>query len=756
MNNNTSRVNSISKLINKNKSNQASSLASSSNPSLVDNIISKVKNSEKQNLIIYIVVAIPILIFLIYIVYNYNFSARSSTVITGMKYKSTIKPKQLTECYAINATKQYKLCDYYICSSFMTPCVGNQHYDYVSIDMIQEVLHSGARYIQIPICESDVTINAIPVVGTAVYGQRLITSLNTLDIKLVLNTIKVNAFIVNNVTVNYPLIIHFILNTNNKTTLNILAKNILEIMSDVIVDSSKYKISDTTKPTPIYYEKLCNLLNKIIIFATPEYFGSDLESYVVPTTKLFEIYHFSELGPINVPDDIIYTNLYNNKLSGTQQRISDNYFKNTYPSLDIILDNIDTIGETVLSNTSIMNNITSFNKIGMTLVKPNYPEDVISKNYDTSESIYYGCQLSPMNFQVNDVNMQNYLVIFKESSFRLKPNSLRFSELEKPITDYNQIYQSITTVNENIINDFYSRHNNLLIAFESYTLLNTYLTQVESSLKFSVGSKITTDIYGKVTNNIGIDQLFIPRKSKIGKLTNISMYLESASNTGFFITNKSTNFYLENLASNKKDLLKQAMYIEKPKIRDNTIVNQMISMRTANDDTPLYLAFENKLVKAYANIANTQAYRNMTFIVHKIPFKYVIKIFTIYDGSVKTMSGNIIGVLENNIEDGTSYYVIQHNNRNGNNFDILTDQFTLQNKNKATYVEFDSSTKLLYDRLLRPSQNSIFKLSLQNGYYKIINVFNDNLILKDNNKLLFGTAVTNENLFKINISYELT
>ena len=57
-----------------------------------------------------------------------------------------------------------------------------------------------------------------------------------------------------------------------------------------------------------------------------------------------------------------------------------------------------------------------------------------------TEAIYLGCQFITMNFQINDINMKNYIEVFKESSFRLKPSSMRFTEEEEPQRDY---YQSI-------------------------------------------------------------------------------------------------------------------------------------------------------------------------------------------------------------------------------------------------------------------------------------------------------------------------
>ena len=168
------------------------------------------------------------------------------------------------------------------------------------------------------------------------------------------------------------------------------------------------------------------------------------------------------------------------------------------------------------------------------------------------------------------------------------------------------------------------------------------------------------------------------------------------------------------------------------------------------------IIFENKLVKAYSNIIQVEAQTNMTFIIHKMPFKYVVKFLTIYDGSFKTMGGNIIGVVENNTRIGTLYYAIPANSTS--NFDIFKDQFVLQNKQTKKYVSFDPNTFFLYDKEISPTTNSIFNIENANGYYKILNINNQNLILQNRKIIKFANEkniTTNANLFKINITYEL-
>ena len=737
-------------------SNNVSKIPIYTPPSLVDKIITKVKEDSYKNLKIYLAVAIPILILLIYLVYKYRLVPRTSNIINSLDYTSTVTSNiaPLQQCYQINVREQYKLCDYYISSSFMTPCIGNQHYDYVSNDMIASVIQSGARYIQIPICQADVSYQAIPVVGTAEYGQQVITSLNTLELSSVFKIIKGNAFKVNNKPINYPLIIHLVLNTINPYTLGIIADTINDVFSDVLVDVTKYRTF------PIFLEKLCNLLGKIIIFATPEYQNSsNLAQYIISTSKLFEIYHFGELGALSMTPDIIYTNSYNKKLSSKEQTISDKAFKENYPNIETIVANSDTIGATILADKELLNNLSCFNKVGMTVVKPNYPADVISLNYDTTESMFLGCQFITMNFQINDVNLKSYLNIFKESSFRLKLESMRFTEKEKPTVDLLSVLNPIIERADNINNNFYNKYKNLLLSLESYTIPNTFITQIEKNLRIKSGSRQTKDTNGNSINTNGIEQCFIPRKSKINSTEDISINFESAAVTGYFITLNGNSFILQALATNNKDLINQTFYIENGKIQDNEIDKILYSFKTATDP-PLYIAFENKLVKAYADSPQIVAYNNMTCAVNTVNFKMIINILTLYNDSLKTMPGNLIGVLENNIKDGTSYYIapVSNTNRINSNFDIFKDKFTLQNKDTKSYVSYDSNSKFLYDKDMTITSKNKFSISPQSGYYTILNDIGDNLILFDRNLIKFANSSetsTNENLFSLKITYEL-
>ena len=762
---NTSRIsNSIKttiepKTTSNSLSNSLSTKSMMMNNEYVNQIALKIKNNMSSPLMKYMMFAIPVIILMGYFIYKYRFNYRALQSISQMNYKSKITLANLKTCSDVDKSLQYKLCDYYMLSSYMTPCVGNQHYDYVSQEMITEVLQSGARYIQIPICESDLTPNAVPVIGTAEYGQRLITSLNTLDIRPVFNAIRANAFNISNTKINYPLFIHLILNTNNPYTLGILADTIREILADKLINTDNY-----TAKFPIFLDKLCNLLNKIIIIATPEYKGTKLESYVVPTNILFESYYYGDLDSMNNPQSSAYTNTYNNKLSTKEQIASNKRFKTKYPSLDYVINNSSSIGKTILEDKEILNNLTNFNKVGMTIIKPHQPADVLSANYDPTSAIYNGCQWITMNFQVNDDHMKNYLKIFQShsSSFVLKPASMRFSLEEESIPDLAQVYKAVSPTNSRII-DLYPTLNNRLIALESYSMPGMYLTQVESLLRFNVGSNIIQDKFGNKTYKIGLNQAFLVLKSTVSTGTrDIPMFLLSTNYKNLLISQNGSTFNLDEQKKTKPELYLQSFVFEKSISASEDSNENQYMLRTISIENPMYLANQNKVPKTYAYSSVVESQANMAYKIHLIPFQMQIYVTTLYDGSMKTMSGGIVGILEDNLRDGTHYIIESNtstNNSSNNNFNYLKDQFYIKNPITNTYLIYDLTSRYIYDKsTAKPGSNGIFKLEQTNGFYSLFNSVNQVLVLFKNNLLKFvdvSSIASNENLFKVDISYIL-
>jgi hypothetical protein len=745
---NTNSVSKLSTMVDNTKSNILKS-ETSINLFKFDQLKTLITNNMSYGLRVYFVIIVPVIILLIYIIYKYNFKNRIGEIINDIKSKTKSEnKKQLQQCYQLDITMQFKLCDYFISSSYMSPCIGNQHFDYVSTDMITHVIQSGARYIQLPICESDVTLNALPVIGTCQYGQRIISSLNTIEIRETFNIIRNNAFILNNTDINYPMFIHLILNTNNKFTLNTITNHIKAVFGDVLLPVKNYKTF------PIFLEKLCNLLGKVVIFATMEYKGSTLEELVIPLDKLFQIYHYSELDKINLSAGDIFTNIYNSKLSSKEQTESNKAFKMKYSSIEDIVKNVDTVGKNIMNDKEILNNLASFNKVGMTLVKAQNPEDVISSNYNFNNALYYGCQFITMNFQINDNNMNNYLEVFKDSSFRLKPSSMRFTEKEEPIPNLLALYDTIIPKEDNVLNNTLIKYENLLIAFEPYTLPNTFLTMLDTNLRFLTGNKISSKLTSTTNNKIGIEQCFIITKSNVSTGThNTPLFIQSASDKKRYITYNNASFIMSNKGKDKQALFQQSFFFEKSRVTDSEQGEQLISIKLVDPQNVLYMAFENKIVKAYAESPQIQAMNNMSFYIRTIPFQMHIKIVTLFGGSMKSMSGNIIGVLENNTTDGTTY-IIEPGVISNRNFNYLTDEFYLQNADTGKYLGIDILTGFLNDH----GENTRIRLHIETskGYFQIVNSIGNYLILMNKNLLKFekkNLIISNENLFLIDLKY---
>ncbi len=723
--------------------------------------------SDNPNLKIYTIIVTPIIIFLIYLLYKYSFNTRNNNVVKSISYSSQLQLKSLPSCIDIDPKYRYKLCDYYISSSYMTPCIGNQHYDYVSIDMIEKVLQSGARYIQIPICSESPDYKANPVVGTAIYGTQVITSLNTLNITDVLKAIKNYAFYTDptkytNDTsdINYPLIIHFILNTNNIYTLNLLSSAIKSILLDILVPNTKYQTF------PIFLEQICNLLNKIIIIATPEYKNSNLKDIIIPTDNLFQMLYYNDISHFNIAATTPNTtslnqrqHAYNNLLSENAQRNNNKIFNSKYPSLQYIVDNANTIGSTILQDNDILNNLSSFNKVGVTIVTPLNPSDVLSSNFDPSNSFMNGCQFVSMNFQINDDNMSSYINIFKDSSFRLKPDSLRFSETEIPIQNLRYVYTAAEKVDYQIHSTFISRYMNKFISIESYTLPNSYITASENLLAFRAPLQITipqstsTLLTSSATISLDITQCFRVNKSSLSG-NDVCVNLESAQYPGQYITINNDSVILQPLSSTSSTLRLQSFYPCLPKTNDNDIDKTSISFRNIDTKNPVYLCFRSKSLVALADNNSQESKNNMTFMITEIPFNYLIHIFTVNGGSIMSTSG-VVGILANNNQSSTTYIVKPIQNTNFE--DIRNNiQVNIQNHNTKTYWNYRNN--VLMDDLQTPNANSIFILQPTQNFYTISNSDGQILTIVNNITLQFTTPNDNTNqfntLFKIELSYE--
>jgi hypothetical protein len=282
---------------------------------------------------------------------------------------------------------------------------------------------------------------------------------------------------------------------------------------------------------------------------------------------------------------------------------------------------------------------------------------------------------------------------------------------------------------------------------------------LDTNLRFLVGSNISSSASGTTTNKIGIEQCFIITKSNVSTGTqNTPLFIQSAKDKARYITYNNAGFIMSSKGKDKQGLFQQSFFFEKSRINDSEQGEKIVSVKLVDPKNALYIAFENKMVKAYAESPQVQAMNNMSFAIRTIPFQMHIRIITLFGGSMKSMSGGVIGVLENNTTDGTTY-IIEPGVITNRNFNYLTDNFYLVNAETGKYLGMDMLTGFLNDSQ-KVENESYTRLRLHietsKGYFQIVNSDGKYLVLMNKNLLKFEKKeliVSNENLFQIDLKY---
>jgi hypothetical protein len=264
----------------------------------------------------------------------------------------------------------FKLCDFYIASSYKSFLPGSQYYDISSIDCILNKLECGSRYIELDIYQDSFCWESAPKVYVGKL-QGLWNYTNKLDFEECIKKIREVAFgssyIKNG---NDPLFI--CLNIYTEQNYKLLSK-IATIINDnfgnkLLSSSYSYKTTNLAQ-TPIK-----ELIGKVVIISNDKWEGCDME----------EIVNFSWEMP---------------------------FLRNL--SSEQILNNFD------------KTELREYNRRNITRVFP-YIKGKESTNYNPAECWLTGSQFVCMNYQTMDEFMTFYLDKFSKYSLVLKPAQLRF------------------------------------------------------------------------------------------------------------------------------------------------------------------------------------------------------------------------------------------------------------------------------------------------------------------------------------------
>lgn len=289
--------------------------------------------------------------------------------------------------------KDYKLADFYVCSSFNSALPGYQMIDYVSPDMVKKVLQCGCRYLEFQIFGETFSSDANPVVSSGFRKGEWKLSLNTVNFEDILKVIADHAFTIFDGTDGAPNNLDpLIISLDLKTNYNYLVNNKIQQLF------SKYLSTYLLSPTYNYQnknvatEKLKDLMGKVIIFSSDGYQGSNLEeiiNYSWNFSKLKKLHHTDVDSQLNTQT----------VSTGTDVEAQKNIIE--------------------------YNELKTFNKKGLTIVSPHNEGDLLTSNFDPTNAWTVGCQFVCMNFQKIDKNMDIYINKFKKRAFVLKPKSLR-------------------------------------------------------------------------------------------------------------------------------------------------------------------------------------------------------------------------------------------------------------------------------------------------------------------------------------------
>lgn len=717
----------------------------------VQNQVKKATGMFDDSTKLYMSILIPILIMGIFLLFRNLFSKKNMRKMEELEYEKKLELENIPSCDMGDDRLNHKLVDYYIASSYMTPCIGDQHYDYVSKDMVLTAIKSGARLIQIPICQQEVYYESPPVIGTAEKGKQMITSMNYLSVLDTFNGIASVAFKHKEQKLNYPLFIQLELRTVNQYTLDMVADHLVTVFGDHLLKPDKYY------KFPLGLEKLCNLLNKVIIICNDKYQDSKLRNIVVPTEYLFQTLHRDDLAQFNVKQDKFYKNEYHLRLSEVQQEKSAALIKEMYPDLDtIIKENEENQGKTsskILDNKNIMNNLQQYNKIGLTMVVPHKPEDVKSENYDFMEALQFGCQFICMNYHNNDEHMTEYIKMFKATSFRLKPSGMRYHELQLSQPDiemtFDKTVKSITV--KNMDNTFKHKFNNMMVSVESYTAPGEYLVTVGEggSIKFT---KLDT---------IQVENCFIIRENSLGG-DSYSFNFESVKPSRRAITESNVSgqdvFRLDDIAdmsrggSSTEAILKQVFY---PLMSKNDEAGFNTFKLAKDDDRDHYMGYFNGHLRGYKTANDSEVKNNISFKIRPVNHKVILGLTTLLGDNLFGFANGIVGVKG---ESRSRYEVIKVKHNDDVTFD--DQEIHLQNvKSKKFLILLDSG--LLGEKTVsieELEQDSIFIIRHKAGFYqlmdnegyKVLNFKGSGLLFKDH-----GKSKDSETLLKVKIEYKV-
>lgn len=372
--------------------------------------------------------------------YENQMNPRNSIVYCANYYDSNYLTKNtcetITDLPKCNPSIDIKvgaavLSDFFILSSSNTCYVNNDIYGYVSDKMIDVVLKAGARFLDFGVYPLDLKKNSVPIVGRNFKSNNEPIHFNYVLLEDCFKRIVDNYFNGGNTNeIKEPLFVHLNISENvNSGTMNNIAKLIKYYFMDyntksLLLDGSFNNYSKIN----LGMIPLCLLHGKVIICVScNKQLTTTLDELVTLKfgTGFSRRYYWSQVKTYYSIPDLVKWN---------QKKLTCVFPSRNPYSIIPNNDDLDPRPE-------------------------EYFTASISVNNDAVFPLSCGAQFVCMNFHNLDSDMLSYLGLFKNSSFVLRPASLRRKEdqtalfteedgtLSKIICDPNSLIDDVNTLN---------------------------------------------------------------------------------------------------------------------------------------------------------------------------------------------------------------------------------------------------------------------------------------------------------------------
>ena len=705
--------------------------------------ISIIKMKEKRALILICCISIIVLTF---VFFSLTFEKQNEEMV--QKYKGALKTNPhikrelspLPTCKEIkNEIYNYTIADHYISSSFNSALIGNQKKDYLSLEFFEEVLKTGARYIELQINPSTTEEFPEPIVGTGELNNNWGNSINNLKLSDVFKAIRIHSF---NTTTNYPLIIYIDFNSRN----SFLIKRVGELIESYL---PKYALkTHNYHKNPFTVESMCKFNNKIIFLSSlPDNFviESTFKNYNMPTLGFVKRIHASDIQQYisKTYNDVENqeneenedtSRIVSNSLSSKQLDAEDTKFYNTFKTIEDILESVkpgfsfyDKLIELKFKNPLLY-----FNKVGITIIIPHNKEDIFTLNYEPNLYWDNGCQICAMNFQESiDKNIMSslesptkvlsqntpiiirYLSKFVKNSFILKEEYYRFIPKETPINK-NKIFipEQQEKTNLKIINNLYENYKNQVVAIQSYSNPGYYVNTNSGNINFSLDDT-------PKNNNL---YMFFQSSNDIFKnkgaicISAVNDLIPFNYRNRRFLSEQDDNFILRYIPSISNKLIVTSTFFPVNPSCDELSTSdsiQTFSFRNTEEYDPPYIGYENKILTKYFDSDSTSMKNSCCFNIIKQKVKLFIYFKHLHSNLYLTCLNSGRCIYKNKTPLASSKFEIINNNQDINELSYL--------KFGDKYIYYDNKEKIL-----KTISTDINNVNIDN--FKIINKSNDQII----------------------------